>query len=213
MLFRKTIAFIAKKVYSEDYTLLKLALLQTYSKIEIKCLRKNSILLERFLISGEDHRFKYHSGFDLIAITRAIRNKYLSGKTEGASTIEQQLVRVLLNDYSKTYKRKIKEIFLATTLADIMPRNEIPMLYLHVAYYGPNIIGLSMITIKLNIPDLHNISENSAAEIIARIKYPESLYENKNRSFQIENRKKHLLKLYRKHKDLKLFNPYSVNRT
>src|SRR5205814_3743247 len=94
-------------------------------------------------------------------------------KIEGASTIEQQLVRVLTNDFKRTLGRKIKEIFLATTLRYIIPRKYIPIAYLQVAYYGTNLIGLKAILNKFNIESPDDLSEETAAEIIARIKYPE----------------------------------------
>jgi penicillin-binding protein 1A len=50
-------------------------------------------LLIAHLISGEDHRFYNHIGFDPIAILRAIYKRIDAGKIEGASTIEQQYVR------------------------------------------------------------------------------------------------------------------------
>ncbi len=46
-----------------------------------------------FLVLGEDHRYFKHIEFDIIGICRAIYRDLLCGKREGASTIEQQLVR------------------------------------------------------------------------------------------------------------------------
>ncbi|WP_349825405.1 transglycosylase domain-containing protein [Bacteroides ovatus] len=46
----------------------------------------------------------YHIGFDIIAIIRACFKLLISNKKEGASTIEQQLIRVVTNDYRYTLK-------------------------------------------------------------------------------------------------------------
>src|SRR2546422_4002105 len=43
-------------------------------------------ILARLLISGEDHRFFHHAGFDLRAICRAIYRHVFWGVQEGAST-------------------------------------------------------------------------------------------------------------------------------
>ena len=47
----------------------------------------------RFLIAGEDHRFKFHPGVDPIAIGRSIWKNLFSGANQGGSTIAMQLVR------------------------------------------------------------------------------------------------------------------------
>ena len=152
----------------------------------------------KFLISGEDHRFQYHFGFDIIAILRAIKNRYLHDKIEGASTIEQQLVRVLTNNYEPTIKRKIKEIFLSTTISDTIPKSDIPLFYLSVAYYGSNMQGLQQAVDKLQ-NKTHDFTL-LAAELVARLKYPEPLALSPLRENQIKKRKAHLLYLYNKHR-------------
>lgn len=208
MLIRTIFAFIAKEVYSKEYCSLKNGILFNYRKIETNDSKLNTQVIEQLLISGEDHRYKFHIGFDTIAIFRAVIKNIFYQKKEGASTIEQQLVRVISNDYTRSLRRKIKEIFLATTVAEIIPSSKVPLLYLHVAYYGPNTIGLPKILEKLQISDVQLISVSNAAEVVARIKYPDYSLVSTNRQKQIEQRKNHLLKLYTKHKKKKLFNPY-----
>ena len=60
----------------------------------------------------------------------------------GASTINQQLVRVLTNRYERTFKRKVKEILLASLVARAIPKTDIPGIYLSVAYFGWRMNGL-----------------------------------------------------------------------
>lgn len=194
---------IAKRLYKDQFLILS-------KRIDSLELRLDSILgvtdteiLIQILISGEDHRFKYHFGFDIIAILRAIKNRLIYGRVEGASTIEQQLVRVLLNRYEKTFSRKICEILLSTTLCELIPRKKIPMVYLAVAYYGANMNGLHQVLAKLSPNKLDIIDENLAAEIVSRIKYPEPKKYNEYRETQIKRRKSHLIKLYHQHKSRK----------
>lgn len=199
------ISLAAKHVYPIEYYLLKKKLLEINSNLVT--LEKID-LLKNILISGEDHRFRYHLGFDIIAIVRAIKNRLLYNKIEGASTIEQQLVRVLTNNFERSFKRKIKEILLATSLRYIVPRKSIPTIYLQIAYYGTNMIGLKAALKRLDIPSCENLSEENAAELIARIKYPEPNIISPKREQQILIRKNHLLTLYNKHRNrtfLKLY--------
>lgn len=195
---RKIFTKLAKLLYKTKYAFLHEQLYVEYSKIKnSEELSQN--ILSKILISGEDHRFKYHFGFDIYAIFRASKNRIFLNKIEGASTIEQQLVRVLTNDYDKNIKRKIQEIFLSTTLADNIPRQHLPAIYLNIAYYGTNLQGLKKIMQKFNLKETSDITLQTAIEIVSRIKYPEPREFNEHRNLQIEKRKLHLIYLYKKH--------------
>lgn len=198
---------IAKRLYNKKYDLLQDRLLAEYELLRINDTH-NTTILSKLLISGEDHRFYYHIGFDFIAIIRAVRNRIIYRKIEGASTIEQQLVRVLTNDFDKTFARKIQEILLATTVSSIVPKNAIPKIYLNVAYYGTGMNGLTQTYSKLGITDGEALPIEQAAEIVSRIKYPQPSKYNQNRLRQIENRKQHLIKLYNNHINLRYFKIY-----
>ncbi len=164
-------------------------------------------LLSKLLISGEDHRFKYHPGFDVWAMLRALKNRILYRRNEGASTIEQQLVRVLTDDYDRNFRRKFKEILLATTLTENIDREKLPEIYLSIAYYGTNQHGLLQALSSLKI-EPEQISLEDAAEIVSRIKYPEPKVKNTNRERQIQMRKAHLINLYNKHSKKKILKIY-----
>jgi membrane carboxypeptidase/penicillin-binding protein len=202
---RVLLSFIAQKIYPKDYQILEIRLSVAYKKID-DSYRSNYCLFTKFLISGEDHRFRYHFGFDFIAILRAIRNRLFYKKMEGASTIEQQLVRVLTNNFQRTFNRKIKEIFLSTTIQNIVPKKDIPYVYLETAYYGNNIWGLSKTLNSMNISSA--VSFEKAAEVIACIKYPYNSMNTPKRNLLILKRKAHLLRLYEKHNNSKLLKVY-----
>jgi len=209
MFLKKLISLAAKRIYPQEYCSLK----QSVTLAQIKLNSKENLLLypaalTDLLIIGEDRRFHMHIGFDIIAIARALKNKVLYNKREGASTIEQQLVRVLLSRYERTYRRKIKEIFLATTLTDLVSKEMIPHLYLSVAYYGTGMTGIKQLFKKLQISNHQTLSDEVSAEIIARIKYPEPSKNKQKRLKQIHRRKDHLLKLYYKHNSNALKHTY-----
>lgn len=204
---RNIIGYIAKRFYQKKYVQLQERLLYEYNLVKYDDV-VNFDTLTNLLISGEDHRFYYHIGFDIIAIIRAIRNRILYNKVEGASTIEQQLVRVLTNDFERTLKRKIQEIILATTINSIIPKNVVPIIYLNVAYYGTGMNGLTQAIAALGIKEQKNLPLENAAELVSRIKYPQPRIPTKIRLLQIELRKKHLILLYNKHLKKKYFKIY-----
>jgi membrane peptidoglycan carboxypeptidase len=204
---RKFFSILAKILYKKKYDLLHKQLVMEYSKIDNTDELSNNILT-KILISGEDHRFKYHFGFDIYAIVRASKNRLFLNKTEGASTIEQQLVRVLINEYDKNLKRKVQEILLSTTLVDSVPRKRLPAIYLSIAYYGTELQGLKLIMKKFNINNYNDISIETATEIVSRIKYPEPKKITNRRKLQIERRKQHLIYLHEKHTKRKILKIY-----
>lgn len=204
---RIILGHIAKRLYNKKFEQLRDRLLVEYELVKADK-TKNYNTLSKILISGEDHRFHYHIGCDFIAIIRAVRNRIFHKKIEGASTIEQQLVRVLTNDFERTFKRKIQEILLSTTVSSIIPKSAIPKIYLNVAYYGAGMNGLNQTFSKLGIVDRETMPIEQAAEIVSRIKYPQPSNPNQKRLRQIEIRKQHLIKLYNNHSNRKYFKIY-----
>lgn len=206
MLLRVVIAFFAKKIYPKDYALLKNNLRTQIEKLDIDTDLGEELM--KFLISGEDHRYRYHIGFDIIAIIRAIKNRLLYKKIEGASTIEQQLVRVLTNNYERTFSRKIKEILLSTTVIEIISKDKIPLIYLNIAYYGTEMNGLNAAVNKLTMTKANLDLDILCAELVARVKYPEPKNYSELRQKQIDNRIIHLIKLRNAHSTNKLIKVY-----
>lgn len=89
------------------------------------------------VIAVEDHRFYNHGAIDMISIGRAILTniRYMELR-EGGSTITQQLAKNIYFDQSKTFLRKIAEIFMAFEIEDNCSKYEILELYLNTSYFG-----------------------------------------------------------------------------
>ncbi len=93
--------------------------------------------------AAEDGRFWEHPGFDLIGIARAAYTNIRSGATrQGASTITQQVTRMLLLNNERTYERKIKEIILSVRLERELSKADILHLYLNHVYLGRGAYGV-----------------------------------------------------------------------
>lgn len=97
-------------------------------------------------VATEDERYFEHKGIDPIGIMRAIFvNAASGGKAEGASTITQQLVRntILLDEMNDiSYKRKIREMYLALKVEETYSKEEILTMYLNVINYGNGCYGI-----------------------------------------------------------------------
>ena len=91
----------------------------------------------------EDERFYQHAGIDNKAILRAIITNTKSGeRTQGASTLTQQLVKNMVLTPEKTYRRKIQEMLLARDMEARLSKPEILELYLNRINLGPQVYGV-----------------------------------------------------------------------
>lgn len=89
------------------------------------------------LIATEDSRYYDHFGFDPIGITRAAITVIASGSAkQGASTITQQLARNFFLSNEKKIMRKIKEIFIAVHIEQLLSKEEILELYANKIFLG-----------------------------------------------------------------------------
>lgn len=110
-------------------------------------LEKISPYLIAATLATEDKEYYNHGGFDPIAIVRALLQNYVSGETvSGASTITQQLARMLLltpNERNqRTIQRKAREIVLAAEITRRYSKEEILELYLNEINYGSMAYGV-----------------------------------------------------------------------
>jgi len=94
-------------------------------------------------VAIEDAEFYNHGGIKISSIIRAIlANFFSTGRTQGGSTITQQLVKNTLLTQEKSYIRKIKEWFLAIKIDKSISKEKILEYYLNESPYGGNIYGI-----------------------------------------------------------------------
>jgi penicillin-binding protein 1A len=111
-------------------------------RIEIP-LEKMSPNLIKAVISVEDQRFYDHTGVDAVRVAGAmLRNVQEGRRAEGGSTITQQLARQSFLTRDKTYRRKLKEVIVATYLESLYSKDEILELYLNKVYLGDGLYGV-----------------------------------------------------------------------
>lgn len=94
-------------------------------------------------VAIEDDNFYNHYGIDFLGIIRAfIKNIKSGGKSQGGSTITQQLVKNAILTKEKKYSRKIKEAILSIEIERKFTKNEILQMYLNEISYGSNVYGI-----------------------------------------------------------------------
>ncbi|GKW41999.1 peptidoglycan glycosyltransferase/peptidoglycan DD-transpeptidase MrcA [Pectobacterium parvum] len=128
------------QVYSADGELI--AQFGEKRRIPVKLDQVPPELVHAF-IATEDSRFYDHHGVDPVGIIRAASIALTSGHaSQGASTITQQLARNFFLSPERTLIRKIKEVFLAIRIEQLLTKDEILELYMNKIYLGYRAYGV-----------------------------------------------------------------------
>ncbi len=94
------------------------------------------------IVAAEDQRFWEHSGIDPYALVRAVEQNIRHGcRVSGASTISMQTMR-LLRPAKRDWVAKICEASRALKCETLWDKDKILELYLNLAPYGGNVIGI-----------------------------------------------------------------------
>lgn len=94
-------------------------------------------------ISAEDQDFYNHHGIQFKAVARAAIYDILGrARSQGGSTITQQLIKNTVLTNEKTFTRKVKEVILSVELEQKFSKDEILEMYLNEIPYGSNAYGI-----------------------------------------------------------------------
>ena len=131
---------IVTKFYSHDGEIVKTFTAYTFSKIELKDVPEQ---LKEAIIATEDKNFYHHHGYDIFGLARSsVQNVMARRVVQGASTITQQLARILFLSNEKTFTRKIKELVIAARIEKTISKDQILEMYLNNVYLGSGAYGV-----------------------------------------------------------------------
>ena len=126
-------------------------------------------------IAVEDERFYLHPGVDPVAVARAcLSNVRRCRVVSGASTITMQLMR-LLRPRPRRLSAKIVESFRAIQVERLMDKREILELYLNLAPYGGNLIGVQAASLRYFGKNADDLTLAEAALLAGLPKSPSRL--------------------------------------
>ena len=140
-------------------------------------------------IDIEDKRFYSHNGYDLKRIVKsALVNITSKSKSQGASTISQQLIKNALLTNDKTYSRKIEEIVLSIKMEKEFSKDEILEMYLNTIYFGSNAYGIENASKTYFNKSAKDLTLNEACCLAGLIKSPGKYSPKSNYSNAIERK-------------------------
>jgi penicillin-binding protein 1A len=124
------------------------------------------------VLAAEDKNFYDHGGVDPSAVFRALlRNA--QGKTQGGSTITQQLAKINYTNSERTVMRKLKEVLYASELENKYSKDELLERYLNQVYFGDGAYGIAAASESYFGVPPEKLTEAQAALLAGMIKAPE----------------------------------------
>ncbi len=147
--------------------------------------------LVEMLIASEDQEFYHHWGINLrrlflVALTNVVHWQIKAG----ASTITQQVSRMLFLTPERTMSRKIKEALTAIKLERTYSKDEILEMYLNQHYFGRGSYGVAAAARALFDKRVADLNINDCAILIGLLKGPNinSPLSSTDKALQARNR-------------------------
>ena len=167
----------------------------TYSNVELNEVPEQ---LVKALIATEDKNFYKHEGYDLFGLARSMVANVLAGHVvQGASTITQQLSRILFLSNEKTFTRKIKELQVAAQIEKTISKDKILEMYLNNVYLGSGAYGVKGAAKIYFNKNLNQLTLPEMALIAGLPQAPSVYSPYNNKELAMKRRNQVLLRMYK----------------
>ena len=129
-------------------------------------------ILSDAFVAVEDKRFYSHNGIDYLRIAGAAVNNLSGKRTQGASTITQQLAKNVYYSSEQTFSRKFKEMQTAIKLEKLLSKDEIMEYYLNMLYFGSGEYGVKNASLRFFDKSLDELNPLECAMLAGIVKSP-----------------------------------------
>ena len=180
---------------ASDGEVIKTFAAYTYSNVELKDVPET---LVKAFIATEDKNFYKHPGYDIMGLARSTVANILAGHVvQGASTITQQLSRILFLSNEKTFTRKIKELQVAAQIEKTLSKDKILEMYLNNVYLGSGAYGVKGAAKIYFNKNLNELSLPEMALIAGLLQAPSIYSPYNNKELAQKRRNQVLLRMYK----------------
>jgi penicillin-binding protein 1A len=186
---------LVSKVYSADEKVIKEFFEERRTYVPLEEMPQH---LKDALLATEDRQFYHHWGVNTVRLAQAlvIDLIYMEAR-QGASTITQQLARLLYLTPDKTLARKIREMLTAIQIERTYTKDEILEMYLNQVYLGHGAHGVQMAAQKYFGKNVQELLPHESATLAALVQRPETLSPLKNPVGCLARRNLALANMYR----------------
>jgi Transglycosylase len=131
--------------------------------------------LPRAVLAAEDQRFFEHTGFDLVELGAAFSSEPRPGATRrGASTLSQQLAKLIYTGDETSHLRKLRELLYAVELDRTLGKARVLKLYLALAPWGAGECGAAAAAARFLGQGLHELDPLDAAWLASLLRNPDA---------------------------------------
>jgi len=127
------------------------------------------------IIASEDQNFPIHHGFDLEAISDAVKTRMNGGRLRGASTITQQVAKNIFLWPGKSLLRKGIEAYLTALIEIFWGKRRVLEVYMNIAEFGDGIFGAEAACQRYFGKPAGNIRLREAARLAAILPHPKAM--------------------------------------
>lgn len=149
--------------------------------------------MQRAVIASEDANFLSHSGFDIVAIQKAMKSNSKGKKLRGGSTISQQTAKNVFLWQGRSYVRKALEAYFTVLIELIWGKERIMEVYLNSIEMGDGVYGVQAASKYWYRTDASQLTRRQAAGIAAILPNPLK-FKASNSSSYIERRKSRIVR-------------------
>ena len=143
--------------------------------------------LIKTVVFVEDKRFYNHFGIDMRGLIRAIFYNLKEARyAQGASTITQQLSKLIFLDSKKTLSRKMRELIIALYLEYSFTKEDILTMYLNRAYFGSGLYGVKAASRRYFSSSPKKLTLAESAILAGTLKAPSKLSFLTNKDLSIK---------------------------
>lgn len=129
-------------------------------------------MLKNALIAIEDVRFYKHDGVDYKRLFSAVINTLRNADTHGGSTLTQQLIKNKVLSSEQSYKRKIKEAYLAIELENEFTKDQILEAYMNDVSLGGSNYGFKTAAMDYFGKEMDQLTIRECAMLAGMVQQP-----------------------------------------
>jgi membrane peptidoglycan carboxypeptidase len=137
--------------------------------------RRPSPWLARAVIAAEDSRYFEHPGYDLDSALQSFDGNQREGRAlGGASTLTQQLAKLVYTGDDRTPARKLRELLYAVEMERTLGKARILDLYLAMAPWGDGVCGAHQAALRHIGKPAHALDASEAARLAILLRNPQA---------------------------------------
>jgi penicillin-binding protein 1A len=173
------------RMYDKDSTLIREFYTERRVWVPVSKVPERQI---KAVLAIEDQGFYRHGGIDMWAIPAAMLPAITGKRVRGASTLTQQLTKLVFLGPERSLSRKFREILLAIRIERTYTKNEILEFYLNEVYLGAGAYGFSAAAERYFSRTLDNLTLGQQALMAGLLQRPETLRPDKHPSNALSRR-------------------------